>query len=435
MREELVMLTTVKALVVDDSAVARKVLSSILLREGLESDAVSSAAAAFTYLLKNVPDVIFLDHMMPEMDGFDALRLMKADPDTAKIPVIMFTSRSGEAYLNEAQALGAVEVLSKDTLAEINLTQWLQQLGILKSESSRATTARLRPGVSEVPDKQTLTVPLVRGLVREEFSRLREDLPEMIRQAQQDENELPPRQVPGDFYPSRLQSPDSSRSFWRLAWIPLALIGSMLILWTLSMPHRGMELSQQPTAVAAVKIKKNDAGVVGIANNNSTAYTDRSLKIIGWAINQKMRYKLGELPLANERLEDLRGMLSMLQEADFQGTVQLMVHQGKFCVVTDSAGRTRLPSSGALMNDCTIQTLQTAGAVSQLMSLPFALFIDSSPQANGEEGIRVSVISSASENPLIQYPQTKPNMIAADWNQIAVENNRVEVRFLNANLR
>ena len=125
MREELVMLTTVKALVVDDSAVARKVLSSILLREGLESDAVSSAAAAFTYLLKNVPDVIFLDHMMPEMDGFDALRLMKADPDTAKIPVIMFTSRSGEAYLNEAQALGAVEVLSKDTLAEINLTQWL----------------------------------------------------------------------------------------------------------------------------------------------------------------------------------------------------------------------------------------------------------------------------------------------------------------------
>ena len=66
-----------RALVVDDSKSARVVLSRMLERYGIEVDAAESAEAAIEYLTRNKPDVIFMDHMMPGMDGFQAVRPLK----------------------------------------------------------------------------------------------------------------------------------------------------------------------------------------------------------------------------------------------------------------------------------------------------------------------------------------------------------------------
>ncbi|MES9930299.1 MAG: response regulator, partial [Candidatus Thiodiazotropha sp. 6PDIVS] len=102
-----------KALIVDDSKTARKVLSSKLKNYGVTVDTRESAAAAIDYLYENAPDAIFMDYEMPGMDGFQALKVIKSNPNTAVIPVMMYTSKAGGLELSQARALGAIGVLPK----------------------------------------------------------------------------------------------------------------------------------------------------------------------------------------------------------------------------------------------------------------------------------------------------------------------------------
>jgi len=101
------------ALLVDDSKSARFALRKLLERNGLRVDIAENAEQALGYLNDNRPDVIFMDHLMPGMDGFEAVKILKNQPDTASIPVVMCTSKDGDAYMAEAQAIGAVDILSK----------------------------------------------------------------------------------------------------------------------------------------------------------------------------------------------------------------------------------------------------------------------------------------------------------------------------------
>jgi DNA-binding response OmpR family regulator len=59
------------------------------------------------------PDVILLDWMMPDMDGPETCRRLKADPATATIPVIFLTARSQEAEIKTGLALGAAGYITK----------------------------------------------------------------------------------------------------------------------------------------------------------------------------------------------------------------------------------------------------------------------------------------------------------------------------------
>jgi len=101
------------ALLVDDSKSARFALRKLLERNGLRVDIAENAEQALGYLNDNRPDVIFMDHFMPGMDGFEAVKILKKQPTTATIPVVMCTSKDGDAYMAEAQAIGAVDILSK----------------------------------------------------------------------------------------------------------------------------------------------------------------------------------------------------------------------------------------------------------------------------------------------------------------------------------
>src|SRR5690625_7362073 len=86
-----------------------------MLREyDLAIVAVDSAEAALSHLASNLPDVVFLDHMMPGLDGFRALQIIKSHPVTADLPVIMYNSKSGDLYASEARALGGLASLNKD---------------------------------------------------------------------------------------------------------------------------------------------------------------------------------------------------------------------------------------------------------------------------------------------------------------------------------
>ena len=86
------------ALIVDDSKSARIMLQRLLKKMNVGSLAVESAEEAIRYLEEKQPDVIFMDHMMPGMDGLEATQTIKNNPKTQSIPTIMYTSKEGDGY-------------------------------------------------------------------------------------------------------------------------------------------------------------------------------------------------------------------------------------------------------------------------------------------------------------------------------------------------
>ena len=137
------MTTGKRALIVDDSRSARVILSRMLEQHGLAVDTAESAEQALEYLQRNRPDVIFMDHLMPGMDGFQAVQAIKADPLTATIPLMMYTSQEGELYVSQARALGAVGVLPK-TVRPVDVSRILYQLHLLPDRRTQRTA--LFPG-------------------------------------------------------------------------------------------------------------------------------------------------------------------------------------------------------------------------------------------------------------------------------------------------
>src|SRR2546429_9978720 len=92
-----------RALIVDDSKSARLFLARALEKYDIDVDNAESAEAAIEYLSHNHPDVIFMDHLMPGMDGLQAVRAVKNDPRPATIRVLMHHCTEGEAFPGRAR--------------------------------------------------------------------------------------------------------------------------------------------------------------------------------------------------------------------------------------------------------------------------------------------------------------------------------------------
>src|SRR5690606_39028248 len=112
----------------------------MLERFDLEVDTVMSAEEALGYLSYRQPAVIFLDHHMEGMDGLEALKIIKSNPGTALIPVIMYTSEQGDVYVGQARALGAIDILGKEVMRYANLEKVLGSLGITAKGVEEAPT-------------------------------------------------------------------------------------------------------------------------------------------------------------------------------------------------------------------------------------------------------------------------------------------------------
>jgi CheY-like chemotaxis protein len=135
-------------LVVDDSKSARAFLARILERHEIAVDAAESAEAALEYLTRNKPDVIFMDHMMPGMDGFQAVQSIKNNPSTSTIPILMYTSQEGDLYAGQARALGAEGVLPKQ-IKQSDVTKMLFQLRLVADRrgGDRDSFMRMAQGI------------------------------------------------------------------------------------------------------------------------------------------------------------------------------------------------------------------------------------------------------------------------------------------------
>lgn len=116
-------------LIVDDSRTSRMMLSRMLQRiEEVDIATANSAEEAIEYLNEHNPDAIFMDHSMPGMDGLQALKIIKSNPQTSTIPIAMFTSKEGDEYLEYVKKQGAIGILYKpstpkalrDIVADLN---------------------------------------------------------------------------------------------------------------------------------------------------------------------------------------------------------------------------------------------------------------------------------------------------------------------------
>lgn len=127
---------TKTALVVDDSKSARFALRKFLEGFNYKVETAESAADAYRQLAARLPDVIFLDHIMPGVDGFEALRVIRADSLTSKVPVVICSSNEGEDFVHQAKLRGATDVLQKPPSPE-------QIAGVLANLGSAETDLQL----------------------------------------------------------------------------------------------------------------------------------------------------------------------------------------------------------------------------------------------------------------------------------------------------
>jgi two-component system phosphate regulon response regulator PhoB len=102
-----------KVLVLDDDAAMVNLLATVLEAEGFTAQKAHSANEALVCLRKERPDLILLDIMMPEMDGFKFLAMIRSNPDTHAIPVIILTVLSDEKNILEGFKKEADEYVTK----------------------------------------------------------------------------------------------------------------------------------------------------------------------------------------------------------------------------------------------------------------------------------------------------------------------------------
>jgi len=112
----------------------------MLEKYDIEVDMADSAEQAIEYLKGNRPDAIFMDHLMPGMDGLQAVKAIKGNPQTAMIPIMMYTSQEGELYVGQARALGAMGVLPKQ-VRPVDVSKVLYELHLLPDRRDMAEPA------------------------------------------------------------------------------------------------------------------------------------------------------------------------------------------------------------------------------------------------------------------------------------------------------
>ena len=113
-----------KILVVDDQPVNVQLLKRKLEREGIQVIAAYTGTEALEIVIKDKPDLILLDVMMPDMDGMEVCQRLQELEETRSIPVIFITARSSKESKLEGLAVGAVDYITKpidldETLARV----------------------------------------------------------------------------------------------------------------------------------------------------------------------------------------------------------------------------------------------------------------------------------------------------------------------------
>lgn len=102
-----------KILIADDDKSTRELISIVLEDEGYEVTTAVNGIETIDKAIKEKPDLIVLDIMMPQMDGYEALNKIKDNDEIAEIPILIITARTIKIYEKISKGLGAVDHITK----------------------------------------------------------------------------------------------------------------------------------------------------------------------------------------------------------------------------------------------------------------------------------------------------------------------------------
>jgi DNA-binding response OmpR family regulator len=118
----------IRVLITEDEPNIVESLTFILQRAGYEVSAVLDGEAAVQRLRSDPPDIMILDIMLPKMNGFEVLKLIKTDPALKSLPVVILTAK-GQAHDRQlAEQIGADAFVTKP----FSNRDLIQQIGLLR---------------------------------------------------------------------------------------------------------------------------------------------------------------------------------------------------------------------------------------------------------------------------------------------------------------
>ena len=106
-------LTGLKVLVIDDSKTIRRTAETLLTKEGCEVFTAVDGFDALSKIADHQPDIVFVDIMMPRLDGYQTCALIKKNKSFATTPVIMLSSKDGLFDRARGRMVGSDEYLTK----------------------------------------------------------------------------------------------------------------------------------------------------------------------------------------------------------------------------------------------------------------------------------------------------------------------------------
>jgi CheY-like chemotaxis protein len=406
----------------------------------LRVETAESAEAALEYLAAHRPDVIFMDHMMPGMDGFQAVKAIKENPATATIPVMMYTSQSGELYVGQARALGAVGVLPKQ-IKPVEVREVLRSLHLLPGDAPAMPARRATdvPGLSGV---ESVNAPAdwsdlhrwLQEMLADHNRALRADLETAVSRVLVER--LP---AAGEPVPKGTRVP-----FWPAGALiaTLAAVAATFVWLHLDSEAKWRAVTRQNMGLLS-ELNAQRAGDVVEANSLADrpprateggkpggAVTGSAgvAAALEWSVNQGASYPPDAVPFDDVRLGKLTGLLDRLRALDFRGTVRLEGHVGDFCMRRASDGSWAMAADDLPMSRCERVGLapEEARAESARQSVSFANYLAELGGMGGQ--IRVEVEPLGNSRPLVPYPVVTDDMTAGEWNLVARQNHRVEVR-------
>ncbi len=113
-------------LVVDDDASVRRLLQLNLQRVGFRITLAENGVEALAIIAADRPDLVLSDVTMPQMDGIELVRRIRADPDTANIRIVMLTAKAQDQDFLEAERSGAQAYVNKP-FHPLKLVEIIQQ--------------------------------------------------------------------------------------------------------------------------------------------------------------------------------------------------------------------------------------------------------------------------------------------------------------------
>jgi len=438
------------ALVVDDSKTARVTLKRMLEEHDIEVDTLESAEQALDYLIARTPDVIFMDHMMPDMDGFQAVEAIKGNPDTATIPIMMYTSKEGDLYVSQARALGAVGILPKE-VEPAELFEVLNNLGLAQDRRSKRDPEKNRFVLLDNPPELALSA------VTDDMQDIAREAAEAVSGNHRHQGHIGEllenyhHEMVNGIHQLRetveeLASRTPARQTGSGIMVPLLVVLLMLIpvLWLYNINNEtrtalasannqldNLQTAQQQQQQQASAETASLRELLDSRENRDSTHERLLYDSITWAINQSSPYDIHEEAFSDRRLAIIHELVSRLDGLGFRGVVQLESHLGEFCLAgSDAEGYTLAPPD-LPVTECAMigHPLHDLASLGERQSIAFANFIATSPLLESGD-ISIEIVPFLYSQQQLQYPPQQSNVRAYEWNRIAAINNRVDVRLV-----